>query len=187
MADLEFRQLLRKYCATGVLEDGAEMFHRGQRLGFSLNDYKHIGVDWMTIVSNLWQLNECFLSLDEDAAYRRYLHENTSYGPYSDRKMLFAHSSGSEDWHPSWPLDHVSVYAGSLAESSHGKLQTWGSVMRLAFWGADDTGIEMDIRGWAGCNETAEDTAIHVFEEVVRDLPSVISRRTLLNKGFVRA
>jgi len=204
MADLKFQQLLRTYHATGSREDGAEMFHQGQRLGFSLNDYRDHGIDWMTVVDNFWQLNECFLTPEEDAEYRRYLHENTSSGPYADRQMLFAHSSG--DWHPSWQLDHVSVHAGSLSSSSHGKLQTWGDVMRLAFWGRDDTGRELDITlTWQrslrpipaalppadptlrGRLAYSEDEVMDIFEDIIRNLPPVISMSGLSQRGFVRA
>jgi hypothetical protein len=198
--DFYFRQLLRKYQSTNDPKASQVMFAAGQRLGFSLVDYRDQGVPWAAVRENLWQLNPVFLSQEEVAAYKDWLHESTNWHPTSiDRIYLFARARG--DWHPTYPLigdraeDHphrrplegyVSVMVGSLSP----RLENWGSVMRLAFWGVDNTGREVDI-GDIGNHrgiptETAEE-ALDLLESIIIKLPSKITIHNLSSLGFYNA
>lgn len=191
MADLEFRRLLQDYHATGDPESSAKMFHMGQRLGFSLADYRDYGVHWEDVSANLWQLNDVFLNPEEETEYIDYLHENTKSGPYAARKKeqgrLFARATG--DWHPTWPLGRVYVVASYLGlyDKEYQRALGWGTFLRLAFWGMDDTGYEMNLSPDSEhrlFGKVSADRGLEVFESVIRALPDVISINWLRNHGF---
>jgi hypothetical protein len=200
VADFYFRKLLRDYQITNDLQASKELFAAGQRLGFSLVDYRDLGVPWTLVRENLWQLNPVFLSQEEVADYKDWLHESTNWHPkFIDRIYLFARARG--DWHPTYPLigtrqeeyahrrpleGYVSVMVGSL--SPH--LENWGSLMRLAFWGADDTGREVDIGDigkYTGIPTETDEETLQILEDIIRKLPSQITTSNLSFLGFYNA
>jgi hypothetical protein len=99
MADRHFRELLRKHQAENTIDTSIALFSLGQRLGFSLVDYRDYGVSWQTVKENLWQLNSVFLDQYEVIKYKKHLRETTNWHPkFFEPKRVFAHATGY--WHP---------------------------------------------------------------------------------------
>jgi len=71
----------------------------------------------------------------------------------------------SDQWYPNYPGDTVKVRVTRLSDGK------W----RVSVWGADDDGMECDLR--------LQDEALALFEA----LPKVITKADLTARGFIRA
>lgn len=174
MSDAEYRRLLRGYHA-GDVSLAEPLVILGIRNGFTLLQLKEAGLPWELVFKNLHYINPAFMSWEDADTYKALVLQEEGWHPdfVLNEWRSFVPCHPEDTWAPSWPGGYItlSIYFAcydypskeGLSDRKIRKLgldkapkqwiyprRDWGAPdtplgIRLAFWGADDTGVELDM------------------------------------------
>jgi hypothetical protein len=208
MSDTEHRNLVRDYAANRDLDLIPRIITSSLRRGGpSFPEFREIGVPWSEIKKYLHWFNPNIPSPQEVTAYKAFVtSENPDWSPtFIERIEFVVHADPQDQWSPEWPEGMITMHPSfwgwvkpdveGLSPRKLRKLgldpqkpvwkdvphsSKWGSLARISFWGADDSGMERDM--------TEEDPEpLLILEDILRRLPPQVSQQWLRDNGFVTA
>jgi hypothetical protein len=220
MADEEYRLLQRQFLTTGDPILGHHLMQAGLRKSITLLQCREDGIPWEIVSRYLHRWSQAILAPDEVQFYKQMLGEETDWHPdFISRNEFFVTVSADESWSPNFPGNFLSMMigfstfghyptVGMSARKIRKKLHnqkgpywhhlnrlSWGApgtdlALRISFWGADDTGMELDMGpegSGFGRQPVPYPNNLILLDDILRNLPNPVTRLWLGHHGFTGA
>jgi hypothetical protein len=219
MADTEYRILLRQFLA-GDTSLAHHLMRTGLRYGITLLQCREDGIPWEVVSNYLQYWSPAILSPEEVDLYQQMLREETNWDPnFIESHRFFVPVAASESWSPNFPGNFLAMLIGfstfghyptegmsprKIRKKLHNQKGpywhhlnrlSWGQpgtdlALRISFWGADDTGMELDIGppgSGFGSLPVLYPQNLMLLDDILRHLPNPVTRAWLYERGFTGA
>lgn len=223
MADTEYRNMLREY-QRGDISMVDRLVQIGLRNGFTLSQFRADGLPWKNVRQYLHLLNPIILTPEETILYQEMVIQEAGWHPdFVKEPKFFVPSSPQDHWSPCWPGNIITMHISfsvwgkrSTEGLSARKIRKLGIdtqtpawqyahplswepttapvAPRISFWGADDTGMELNM-GPAGSlypqtaysDGTPISDSLLRLDQIIRTMPNPVTKSWLRQQGFTSA